>query len=43
MDGQLTTDRTGLVIFSFSEFNFKKEISWVFHVDDRSEHSAYMT
>jgi hypothetical protein len=33
--GQLTTDKTGLVTFSLPEFNIKKQISWVFHVNAR--------
>jgi hypothetical protein len=39
MDGQLTTDRTGLVPFSLPEFNLKKQVSWRFHVDDRCKSS----
>jgi len=35
MGGQFTTDKTGLVTFSLPEFNLKKQISWVFHVNDR--------
>ena len=37
--GQFTADKTGLVTFSLLEFNLKKQISWVFHVDDRSKAS----
>jgi DNA gyrase/topoisomerase IV subunit A len=40
MGGQFITDKTGLVTFSLPEFNLKKQISWVFHVDDRSESSS---
>jgi hypothetical protein len=29
-----------LVIFSLPEFNLKKQISWEFHVNDRSESSS---
>jgi hypothetical protein len=29
-----------LVTFSLPEFNLKKQISWEFHVDDRSESSS---
>jgi hypothetical protein len=39
MSGQFTTDKTGLVTFSLPEFNLKKLISWMFHVDDRSKAS----
>jgi hypothetical protein len=39
MGGQFTTDKTGLVTFSLPEFNLKKQISWKFHVDDRSKAS----
>jgi hypothetical protein len=40
MGGQFITDKTGLVTFSLPEFNLKKQISWEFHVDDRSESSS---
>jgi hypothetical protein len=40
MGGQFVTDKTGLMTFSLPEFNLKKQISWVFHVDDRSESSS---
>jgi hypothetical protein len=40
MGGHFTTDKTGLVTFSLPEFNLKKQISWVFHVDDRSKASS---
>ena len=40
MGGQFTTDKSGLVTFSLPEFNLRKQISWVFHVDDRSESSS---
>jgi hypothetical protein len=39
MGGKFTTTKTGLVTFSLPEFNLKKQISWAFHVDDRSESS----
>jgi hypothetical protein len=39
MGGKFTTTKTGFVTFSIPEFNFKKQISWAFHVDDRSESS----
>jgi hypothetical protein len=29
-----------LMTFSLPEFNLKKQISWTFHVDDRSESSS---
>jgi hypothetical protein len=37
---QFSTDKTGLVTFSLPEFYLKKQISWVFDVDDRSEASS---
>jgi hypothetical protein len=37
MIGQFTTNETGLVIFSLLEFHLKKQISQVFHFDDRSK------
>jgi Retroviral aspartyl protease len=40
MGGQFITDKTGLVTFSLQEFNLKKQISWLFHVYDRSELSS---
>jgi hypothetical protein len=40
MGGQLIIDKTGLVTFSLAEFNLKKQISWIFHVDGRSESSS---
>ena len=40
MGGQFTTDKTGLVTFSLPEFNLKKQVSWRFHVDDRSKSSS---
>jgi hypothetical protein len=43
MGGQLITNKTGLVTFllpEFNEFNLKKQICWVFHVDDCSESSS---
>ena len=39
MGGQFTTDKTGLVTFSLPEFNLKKQVTWRFHVDDRSKSS----
>jgi Aspartyl protease len=35
MGGQFTTDKTTLVTFSLPEFNLKKQISWIFHLNDR--------
>jgi hypothetical protein len=35
MGGRFTTDKTRVVTFSLPEFNFKKQISWVFHVGGR--------
>jgi hypothetical protein len=40
MGGQFANDKTGLVSFSRSQFNLKKQISCVFHVDDRSKTSS---
>jgi hypothetical protein len=40
MGGQFTTDKTGLVLFSLPELHLKKQISWKFHVDDRSKSSS---
>jgi hypothetical protein len=40
MGGKFTTPKTGFVTFSLPEFNLKKQISWAFHVDDRSESSS---
>jgi hypothetical protein len=44
MGGKFTTTKTGnfllFVTFSLPEFNLKKQISWEFHVDDRSESSS---
>jgi hypothetical protein len=40
MGGKFTTNKTGFVTFSLPEFNLKKQISWEFHVDDRSESSS---
>jgi hypothetical protein len=40
MCGQFSTDKTVLVMSSLPEFNLKKQISWVFHVDDRSKASS---
>jgi hypothetical protein len=37
--GKFITNKTGFVTFSLPEFNLKKQISWAFHVDDRSESS----
>ena len=39
MGGQFTTNKKGLVTFLLPEFNLRKQISWTFHVDDRSESS----
>jgi hypothetical protein len=39
MNGQFTTEKTGLVNFSLPEFNLKNLITWEFHVDDRSKAS----
>jgi hypothetical protein len=40
MGGQFANDKTGLVSFSRPQFNLKKQISCVFHVDDRSKTSS---
>jgi hypothetical protein len=40
MGGKFTTTKTGIVTFSLPEFNLKKQISWAFHVDGRSESSS---
>jgi hypothetical protein len=37
MNGQFTTDKTGIVTFLLPEFNLKKQITWEFHVNDRSK------
>jgi hypothetical protein len=37
--GPFTTDKIGLLSFLFPELNLKKQISWEFHVDDRSKAS----
>ena len=37
MGGQFTTNKTGSVTFLLPEFNLKKQITWTFHVDDRSK------
>jgi hypothetical protein len=34
MNGQFTTDKTGIVTFLLPELNLKKQITWEFHVDD---------
>jgi hypothetical protein len=39
MNGQFTTDKTGIVTFLLPEFILKKQITWEFHVDDRSKPS----
>jgi hypothetical protein len=39
MNGQFTTDKTGLVSFVLPEFNLKKQITWEFHVDNQSKPS----
>jgi hypothetical protein len=36
----LQQQKTGLVTFLLPEFNLKKQISWTFHVDDRSKESS---
>jgi hypothetical protein len=38
--GKFTTNKTGFEKFSLPEFNLNKQISWAFHVDDRSESSS---
>jgi hypothetical protein len=40
MGGKFTANNTGFETFSLPEFNLKKQISWAFHVDDRSESSS---
>jgi xylose isomerase len=40
MGGKFSTNKTGFVTFSLPELNLKKQISWAFHVDDRSESSS---
>jgi hypothetical protein len=40
MGGKFTTTKTGFVTFSPPEINLKKQISWEFHVDDRSVSSS---
>jgi hypothetical protein len=42
MGRQFITDKTGLVNFSLPEFNLKKQISWVFHVDEKWMRSAWI-
>jgi hypothetical protein len=37
MGGQFRNERTALGSFSLPEFKLKKQISWEFHVDDRSK------
>jgi Retroviral aspartyl protease len=39
MNGQFTTDKTGIVTFLLPECNLKKQITWEFHIDDRSNPS----
>jgi hypothetical protein len=40
MNGQFTTDKTGIVSFLLPEFNLnKKQITWEFHIDDQSKPS----
>jgi hypothetical protein len=36
MAGQFTANKTGIATISLSELNFKKQISWKFHLDDQS-------
>jgi hypothetical protein len=40
VSGKFNTTKTEFVTFSLPEFNLKKQISWTFHVDDRSESST---
>jgi hypothetical protein len=40
MGGQFITNKIGLVTFSLPEFNLKKQVSWRFHLDDRSKSSS---
>ena len=40
MGGHSTTNKTGSVTILLPEFNLKKQISWTFHVDDRSKASS---
>ena len=40
MGGQFTTNKTGSVTVLLPEFNLKKQITWTFHVDDRSKASS---
>jgi hypothetical protein len=40
MGGKFTTNKTEFLTFSPPAFNLKKQISWEFHVDDRSESSS---
>jgi hypothetical protein len=40
MGGKFITNKTGFVTFSLPEFNLKKQISWAFYVDDRSDSSS---
>jgi uncharacterized protein YfbU (UPF0304 family) len=37
MNGQFTSDKTGIVTFLLPEFNLMRQITWEFHVDDRSK------
>jgi hypothetical protein len=39
MNGQFTTDKTGIVTFLLPEFNLKKQITWEFNIDNRSKPS----
>jgi Retroviral aspartyl protease len=39
MNGQFTTDKTGIVTFLLPEFILKKQITWEFHMDDQSKPS----
>jgi hypothetical protein len=39
MNGQFITDKTGIVTFLLPAFYLKKQITWEFHVDDRSKPS----
>jgi hypothetical protein len=40
MGGKFTKTKTGFVTFSLPEFNLNKQISWAFHVNERSESSS---
>jgi hypothetical protein len=40
MGHKFTTTKTGFVTYLPPVFNLKNQISWAFHVDDRSESSS---